>query len=66
MPRDAVEIKASIGGGPDRAGIEIRGEEIRAFRVVALVVDSIFGDCNKRIKQQHRRTNDNAVLAARI
>jgi len=44
LPRDVVEIKASIGGGPDRAGIGIRGEETRAFRVVALVVDSIFGD----------------------
>ena len=50
MPRDVVEIKASIGGGPDRAGIGIRGEETRAFKVVALVVDSIFSDYNKRIK----------------
>jgi len=50
LPRDAVEIKASIGGGPGRAGIGIRGEETRAFRVVALVADSIFGDYNKRIE----------------
>ena len=50
MPRDVVKIKAYISGGPDRAGIGIRGEETRAFRVVALVVDSIFGDYNKRIK----------------
>jgi len=50
LPRDAVKIKAPIGGGPDRAGIGIQGEKTRAFRAVALVVDSIFSDYNKRIK----------------